>query len=50
MLLSTTARIGKERLLLPAERAADDAKVTQHDELDPIWKSFRDEVAKLDAA
>ena len=49
-LLSTTARIGKERLLLPAERAADDAKVTEHDELDPIWKSFRDEVTKLDAA
>jgi hypothetical protein len=49
-LLSTTARIGKARLLLPAERAADDAKVTGHDELDPIWKSFRDEVVKLDAA
>jgi hypothetical protein len=49
-LLSTTARIGKERLLLPAERAADNAKGTGHDELDPIWKSFRDEVVKLDAA
>jgi hypothetical protein len=49
-LLSITARIGKERLLLPAERAADDAKGTGHDELDPIWKSFRDEVVKLDAA
>jgi hypothetical protein len=49
-LLSTTARIGKERLLLPAERAGDDAKVTEHDELAPIWKSFRDEVTKLDAA
>ena len=49
-LLSTTARIGKERLLLPAKRAADDATVTEDDELDPIWKSFRDEVVKLDAA
>src|SRR5262245_25435832 len=45
-LLSTTARIGKERLLLPAERAADDAKVTEHDELDPIWDKFRSEIAK----
>jgi hypothetical protein len=44
-LLSTTTRIGKARLLLPAERAADGAKVTGHDELDPI-----DEVVKLDAA
>jgi hypothetical protein len=42
--------MGKQRLLLPAERAADDAKGTGHDELDPIWKSLRDEVAKLDAA
>jgi hypothetical protein len=49
-LLSTTARIGKERLLLPAERTADDAKVTEHDELDPIWHSFRDEIAKYKAA
>ena len=32
------------------QRATEDAKVTEHDELDPIWKSFRDEVAKLDAA
>jgi hypothetical protein len=45
-LLSTTARIGKERLLLPAERAADDAKVTGHDELDPVWDAYRAEIAK----
>jgi hypothetical protein len=49
-LLSTTARIGKERLLLPVERAANDAKVTDHDELDPVWHSFRDEIAKHKAA